>query len=74
MFKYKTSAELEALTNDELDAYNVAKKEHEQKELKNQIELAVKEATKELEAEVVRLKEQGGNKPKVKALEDGNKD
>jgi HK97 family phage major capsid protein len=70
MFKYKTSAELEALTNEELDAYNVAKKEHEQKELKNQIELAVKEATKELENEVVRLKEQGGNKPKVKALEE----
>jgi HK97 family phage major capsid protein len=70
MFKYKTSAELEALTNDELDAYNVAKKEHEQKELKNQIEAAVKEATKELENEVVRLKEQGGNKPKVKALEE----
>jgi HK97 family phage major capsid protein len=70
MFKYKTSAELEALTNEELDTYNVAKKEHEQKELKSTIETAVKEATRELEAEVVRLKEQGGNKPKVKALEE----
>ena len=70
MFKYKTSAELEALTNDELDAYNVAKKEHEQKELKATIEAAVKEATKELENEVLRLKELGGNKPKVKALEE----
>lgn len=52
MFKYKTQKELAALSEEEVDAYMTAKKQHEDAERKKEIEDAVKAAQEALSAEL----------------------
>jgi hypothetical protein len=65
MFIYKTTAELEAMTAQELDAYKTAQKAHEKTEADKAISDAVKTATeplinelKEVKEEIMSVKEQ----------------
>ncbi|HWZ03029.1 MAG TPA: phage major capsid protein [Mucilaginibacter sp.] len=51
MFKYKTNAELKAMTEAELDAYQVAKKAHEDDLNQKAIDKAVDQAKKDAKAE-----------------------
>lgn len=64
MFVEKTTAELEAMTPEQLDAYKAELKAHQQKELSKEIKSAIDEAQKNLETflgtEIAnQLKEQG---------------
>ena len=58
MFKYKTEAELQAMTPEERDAYATEKRQHEANEAKKSAETAAKEAAKiEVETATKELKE-----------------
>jgi HK97 family phage major capsid protein len=72
MFKYKTDAELEAMSAAERDTYAAAKREHEQKEAQKSIDEAVKTAKGEIEKDFdVKLKTVSD---KLEAAEKANTD
>lgn len=55
MFIYKTQAEIDKMSDSELDAYNVAKREFETNATKEQIETALKAAKEEINKEVEKV-------------------
>ena len=76
MFIYKTTAELEAMSAQELDAYKTAQKAHEKAESDKAIAEAIKTATepligqvKELQEEIMSVKEQTTDKVLVSYAE-----
>ena len=75
MFVEKTTAELEAMTPEQLDAYKAELKAHQKTELSNEIKSAVEDAQKNLESflgtEIAnQLKEQGSQNQKKSLVEE----
>lgn len=75
MFVEKTTAELEAMTPEQLDAYKAELKAHQKTELSKEIKSAVEEAQKNLESflgtEIAnQLKEQGSQNQKKSLVEE----
>jgi hypothetical protein len=75
MFVEKTTAELEAMTPEQLDAYKAELKAHQKTELSEEIKSAVKDAQKNLESflgtEIAnQLKEQGSQNQKKSLVEE----
>lgn len=75
MFVEKTTAELEAMTPEQLDAYKAELKAHQKTELSKEIKSAVEEAQKNLESflgnEIAnQLKEQGSQNAKKSLVEE----
>lgn len=75
MFVEKTTAELEAMTPEQLDAYKAELKAHQKTELSEEIKSAVKDAQKNLElflgTEIAnQLKEQGSQNQKKSLVEE----
>jgi hypothetical protein len=75
MFVEKTTAELEAMTPEQLDAYKAELKAHQKTELSNEIRSAVEDAQKNLESflgtEIAnQLKEQGSQNQKKSLVEE----
>lgn len=57
MFVYKTEKELQEMTQEQRDAYAVAKREYEAKTSKEQIDSAVSKTKEELQAEIDKMKQ-----------------